>query len=76
MSDITDVVKALTELASDLRRRARAEDAMGGDYAHGCHDAYQAAADAVGQVMVGPAIQAALDDLDRKEHRAALRGEG
>jgi len=76
MSDITDVVKALTELAARMRSQAARAAGEPGEYQTGLHDAYLDCASAVDTVMVGPAIQAALDDLDRKEHRAALRGEG
>jgi hypothetical protein len=69
MSDIIDVVKALTEVSSALRSAANnaalrpPEDDHSGYY-DGKVTAYHDAAGMVDAVMVGPAIQAALDRLD------------
>jgi len=79
MSDITDVVKALTELAAALRSAARnattAAPPEDDRYYDGKATAYHDAAGMVDAVMIGPAIQSALDELDRREYREALRGE-
>lgn len=64
MSDVTDVVKALSELATELRAMAR-------DAEVGRADAYHEAAAMVGAVMIGPAIQAALDQLDAETDAAS-----
>lgn len=69
MSDVTDVVKALTELASQLRARANLSSSPS------AASAYHDAAGMVDAVMIGPAMQSALDELDRREYREALRGE-
>lgn len=74
MSDITDVVKALTELAARMRTQAATAAGEPGEYQAGKRDTYHDCAAAIDAVMVGPAIQAALDELDRKEYRDALRG--
>jgi len=64
MSDVTDVVKALTELSSQLRAKASGGTAR--EYDRDVEHAYHDAADMVDAVMVGPAIQAALDAIDAK----------
>lgn len=70
MSDITDVVKALTELAAALRSAARSAEtgteATHAGYYEGKARAYHDAAGMVDAVMLGPAMQAALDQLDKQ----------
>lgn len=58
MSDAADVVKALREVSGHLHSKGREMSTLPE------RRAYQDAAARVDEVIIGPAIQAALDQLD------------